>query len=272
MNNPITNLIELHQHYEIIIAHSEYQAAQAKEQLVHIDALLENGLLQTQEFPRLETVEIASPQAIAATIEPASPPVAKASTAIAKAPAATTEAVIAPIESPTLKTDPTKKRISLMVLPAYEGLTKLDAIATVLEKNLGEMLHQDTIIQMLYGDLSLEDLKKERVRMDTCLRNGVKVHKWKKAPVAARYVLESAAAGKPKRPGRKPEPTKEPKPQPEPVAEAVEAIAPVESRTAKPTLGRKPAIAKAKTSRKPARPKRSEVELMALLSKADRQV
>jgi hypothetical protein len=165
------------------------------------------------------------------------------------------------------------KRKSLTLLPAFEGMTKLDAIATVLGQNLGEVLHQDTIIQTLYGDLSPEDLKKERVRMDTLLRNGVKNNKWKKAPVPASYVLEATAAGaKPKRPGRKPDPTKEPKPkpQPEPVAEVEAAKA--QAKAAKPKSGRKPAIGKANASQKVARSKKTELELVALLRKADIQV
>jgi hypothetical protein len=181
----------------------------------------------------------------------------------------------------TIETKPAaaaKQRNSLTVLPAFEGMTKLDAIAAVLGQNLGEALHQNTIIQMLYGDLSLEDLKKERVRMDTCLRNGVKNSKWKKAPVAASYVLEAKAAGaKPRSPGRKPDPSKEP--QPQPVAEVVEAKAThqeyapaTEATAAKPKSGQKSAIAKAKTSQKKVRPKHSELELVALLKKADIQV
>lgn len=93
-----------------------------------------------------------------------------------------------------VKPSSSQQRISLTVLPAFDGMTKLDAIATVLEQHLGEVLHQNTIIQKLYGDLSIEDLKKERVRMDTCLRNGVKSNRWQKAPVAASYVLEAAGA------------------------------------------------------------------------------
>jgi hypothetical protein len=135
-------------------------------------------------------------------------------------------------------------------------------------------LHQDTIIQMLYGDLSLEELKKERVRMDTCLRNGVKANKWKKAPVLASYVLEATAAGaKPKRPGRKPDPSKEPKSQPEPVAEAAKAPDPAEApatkaKAAKPEPGSKPAVGKAKASKS----KRTKAELLEILQKADIQV
>ncbi len=166
------------------------------------------------------------------------------------------------------------KRKSLTLLPAFEDLSKLDAIAAVLEQVPGEVLHQDTIIQTLYGDLSPEDLKKERVRIDTSLRNGVKANKWKKAPVPASYVLEATAAGaKPKRPGRKPDPKKEP--QPEPVAEVaiIPAQAPVaQAKVAKPEPGRKPAVGKAKASQKVARSKKTELELVALLRKADIQV
>jgi hypothetical protein len=152
-----------------------------------------------------------------------------------------------PVAEASAQTKPAtvKQRSSLDVLPAFEGMTKLDAIAAVLGQNLGEVLHQDTIIQTLYGDLSPEDLKKERVRIDTSLRNGVKANKWKKAPVPASYVLEAIA---------------EP-----PAAKAT---------AAKPKSVRKPAGAKVKASQKTARPKRkrSEVELVRLLRKADIEI
>jgi hypothetical protein len=147
-----------------------------------------------------------------------------------------------------------KQRSSLDVLPAFEGLSKLDAIAAVLGQAPGEVLHQDTIIQTLYGDLRLEDLKKERVRIDTSLRNGVKANKWKKAPVPASYVLDAIAPAPPaKATGAKPKSERKP---------AVAKVKP----------GRKPAIAKAKTSQKTARSKKTELELVALLRKADIQV
>jgi hypothetical protein len=148
-----------------------------------------------------------------------------------------------PEASAQTKPATTKQRSSLEVLPAFEGLSKLDAIAKVLAQHPREVLHQDTIIQTLYGDLSPEDLKKERVRMDTSLRNGVKANKWKKAPVPASYVLEAIASA--------------------PTAKAT---------AAKPKPGRKPAIAKAKESKKTTRPKRTEAELVEALQKADIQV
>jgi hypothetical protein len=168
------------------------------------------------------------------------------------------------------------KRKSLPLLPTYAELSKGNAIAQILGQHTGEILHHDTIIQTLYGNLSPEDLREERVRIKTVLFTGVKDGKWKKASVPSSYVLEEPAAdAKPKRPGRKPDLSKEPIPQPEPVVEAEAAITlfPVAKATAaKPKSGRKPAVAKAKAPQKKARPKRTEAELLEMLQKADIQV
>jgi hypothetical protein len=97
------------------------------------------------------------------------------------------------------QTNTTSKRNSLPLLPEYAGMKKLDAIGIVLEKNRGEVLHHDTIIQMLYGDLSLADLKDERVRIKTALLTGVKNKRWQKSPIPSSYLLKSgSAASKPK--------------------------------------------------------------------------
>jgi hypothetical protein len=186
----------------------------------------------------------------------------------------------APSESvpPTPKAPATKakasvatasKRKSLTLLPAYAELKKGEAIAQILGQYPGEALHHDTIIQTLYGDLSPEDLKEERVRIKTALFAGVKDGKWKKASVPSSYFLETPAAdAKPKRPGRKPDPSKEP--NPEPVAEVAPASA--KAKVVKQKPGRKPAIAKAKGSQKTARSKKTELELVALLRKANIQI
>jgi hypothetical protein len=164
---------------------------------------------------------------------------------------------------------PASKRKSLTLLPAYAELSKGDAIAQVLTAVSGEVLHHDMIIQTLYGDLSPGDLKEEQIRIKTALLTGVRDGKWQKASVPSSYFITATVAGAtPKRPGRKPEPTKEPKP--EPVAEVVTASA--KASAAKPKPGRKPVIAKAKTSQKVARSKKTKLELVALLRKADIQV
>ena len=124
----------------------------------------------------------------------------------------------------TSKTPAAKQRISLPLLPSFEGMTKLEAIESVLKKYNGEVLHHDTIIQNLYGDLSPEEIKAERVRIKTALLGGVKNKKWQKASVASSYFLpETSAQTQAKAPGRKPKSAKASAPQSEPVPEAAES-------------------------------------------------
>jgi hypothetical protein len=151
------------------------------------------------------------------------------------------------------KAGTSKQRISLPLLPSFEGLTKLEAIESVLKKYNGEVLHHDTIIQNLYGDLSPEEIKAERVRIKTALLGGVKNKKWQKASVASSYFLpETSASTKSKTSGRKPKTPKDS--APEPSAEAVESAAASESKNngRKVAATKAPAKSKFKRTRKTA--------------------
>lgn len=149
----------------------------------------------------------------------------------------------APKASPAAVT--TKKRISLPLLSSFDGMTKLEAIANVLEKNRGEILHHDTIIQSLYGDLNLEELKAERVRIKTALLGGVKHEKWQKASVASSYFLPEASAGaKSKTSGRKPKASKPSTPKSAPVTEAAAEVVSETPSDLPAKKGRKAAPAK----------------------------
>jgi hypothetical protein len=122
---------------------------------------------------------------------------------VAKAEEATALAPVSPPKAKASKAKPgptagANKRNSLPLLPVYKDMKKLDAIGVVLEKYRGEVLHHDTIIQMLYGDLSPAELKAERVRIKTALLTGVRNNRWEKAPKPSSYFLkpEGAASGK----------------------------------------------------------------------------
>jgi hypothetical protein len=272
------SLISLKTQYERSLTEASTKASHLREQLSHVNALLLNQLLSSNgvvpqltqgavEVPVIETITLASAPSLAASPAAGAPvsdrPEPKASDSSAqrlrkaKAPATAKPTTQAKAKAkPT--TAPAKSRRSLEILPAYRGISKREAIAQILEQRSGEVLHQDTIIQALYGDLSLEDIKDERVRIDTSLRNGVKANKkankWKKAPVPASYVLDAiASAPAAKATAAKPKSARKPA-----VAEA------------KP--GRKPVVGKAKASQKVARSKKTELELVALLRKADIQV
>jgi hypothetical protein len=164
----------------------------------------------------------------------------------------------------TTSTSTDKKRISLPLLPSFQGMTKLEAIASVLEKNRGEVLHHDTIIQSLYGDLNPSELKAERVRIKTALLGGVKNKKWQKASVASSYFLQEASVGaKSKTPGRKPKLLKAPISKPEPVASATAENIPeaISGGGASPKKGRKPALSRFPASSNTKKPRKASTQL-----------
>jgi hypothetical protein len=81
-----------------------------------------------------------------------------------------------------------------------------------LEENQGEVVHHDSSIKELYGELSPEALKVERLRMKAALRQGMKKKLWQKASAPSTYILKVAKAkastpaekGTPSTKGRKP--------------------------------------------------------------------
>ncbi len=207
MSNPTTPLIELRHHYQGIIAQAEYQVTQAKSQIEHIDALLVNGLLQSQEPTVLKAdVILDIPALAAASITDLDSDAqssqsennssgSKASTTKARATKAKPKA--------STKTQAAKARSSgresFPLLPAYQGMTKLEAIGQILSEQSGHVLHQDTIIQLLYGDLSPEVLKVESRRMRASLFQGVTKGLWQRAPKQpSSYITKSGKARKSK--------------------------------------------------------------------------
>jgi hypothetical protein len=98
-------------------------------------------------------------------------------------------------------------RISFQSLPAYQGKTKLEAIGMILKEHQGKMMHQDDIIQELYGELSPEAFKLEQLRMRAALIQGIKKKLWQKAPIRSSYILKaSTQATTPAQPKTEPTP------------------------------------------------------------------
>jgi hypothetical protein len=267
-DNTLTDsLIALKTQYERSLAEANTNASHLREQLSHVNALLLNQLLSSDRLaPQLAQIEAVVPVEVIA-------------------PASATE--VPAIDRPKPKVSDRKpkaapeaepgKRNPRPLLPAYRGMTRLEAIAQVLQATPGEDVTADRISEELFGQLSAADRKAERKSLNTQLHKGKSLNLWQKGTVRGTFSIGvPIPSAKPKRPGRKPDPTKEP--QPEPVAEAAKAThqeyapAPAKARAAKRKSGREPAIAKANASKKPTRPKRSELELVALLRKADIQV
>ncbi len=197
MINSTLNLIELRRHYENLVAQSHSQAAQAKEQLAHIDALLVDGLLQAQESPVFKI-------ATAPTIQPASSTPALSSQA--KASETRTELSLnedvedfldrAKSSSPrraSLNTEPVTQgnRSPRPLLPAYQGLKRLEAIASVLQTDPGQEVTVDNLIPALFGNLSNPEHKAERLKLKTLLYQGEKLGRWQKGLAPSSYRLST---------------------------------------------------------------------------------
>ncbi len=219
----IHTLTTLKAHYEQQLTQAEAPASDHYADLLsHTDALLV-GLLVQSNGHAIPTVT-SEPAVIVPAAKAADQPKPKAKTITAKA---KSEAAPAP-------------RISFPLLPAYQGKSKLDAISTVLEANQGKVVHQDSVIKELYGDLSPEALKVERLRMKAALNQGVKKKLWQKAPAPSTYILKSTKAkastpaekGTPSTKGRK---TKTP---------------PTQSDQTPSSVKKAPTAAKASTSKK----------------------
>jgi hypothetical protein len=187
MKDLTATLIELRKHYQSIVTQSEQQAAEAKTQIAHLDALLVNGVMQSPS----PTVELASPETIPLTLAPA--------TDIESAPVTTpviTSPEVKPKEPAKAPHQPEAKTVvasqkgaslpvqtgQITLLPAYAGLNKLEAIAKVLNAQAGQVLHQDTITQLLYGDLSSDQRPESKRKMRASLFQGTTKGFWQKAP------------------------------------------------------------------------------------------
>jgi hypothetical protein len=182
MSNTTTTLIELRRHYEQVVAQSEYQVAQASAQLEHIDALLINGLLQ--EMPVLDGVISAEPLALTAATaldsaaeEIDSPPTGSISKA--KVPQ---------------QVQSTGDRVPRQLLPAYDGLKRLEAISKALQSSSASEVTIDNIIRELFGNLSAADHKAERKRLNTLLYKGEKLGLWQKGKAPSSYSVKKSKA------------------------------------------------------------------------------
>jgi hypothetical protein len=137
---------------------------------------------------------------------------------------------------------PSRGRTQVLSLPAqYEGLSKIEAVAAVLEKNPGQAMHIETIIEQLYGTLTEAELQAEKVRMKNVMSRGVQRKLWSKAKGSP----SSIVFGKPNQP--------------------VPSIKTAQQKS-KATAQRS---AKATPQASLKQPRRKQAELVALLRKAD---
>lgn len=187
MSHPTTALTKLRRYYASIIAQSKYQADQASAQLQHIDALLANGLLK-EDMPKLDATESGKVLPEIAVIQASATKTSNQK--VTQAQSNTLNNGCAESEFEAVRISSSRESQSL--LPVYKGMTKLEAIAQVLNEHPSHALHQDDILQRLYGNLNSEQKSLESRRIRASLFQGLKKKLWRRVPEQPScYVIES---------------------------------------------------------------------------------
>ena len=98
-----------------------------------------------------------------------------------------------------LSTRSANSRGSLELLPEFEGVSKLTAITKVLREQPGQVLHQDTIFDKLYGEQSPAVVQGEIKKLRASLFQGMNRGLWQKAPKQpSSYLVKAAESRKAK--------------------------------------------------------------------------
>ena len=113
-----------------------------------------------------------------------------------------------PTDDPTVSTSEppaptqfgaTTRAGQLQLLPEFEGMSKLAAISEVLSDHAGQVLHQDRIIELLYGELNPEVFKAETRKLRSSLFQGANKGLWDKAPnQPSNYLVKASKSRKAK--------------------------------------------------------------------------
>jgi hypothetical protein len=209
----VDTLIALRKHYQSLLSSLEDKATQTQEQLSHINALLADQFVPQQEHPHValqaqiqvtepflvlndltepasDTTEIVPAEAPSATLLGKHTQKASASQTRAKRKAISgqddddledmpliPEHVSAQVPTSRKGNRPQTKH---PLLPAYAGLSKIEAITKVIQENAGKIVHVDQLINTLHGELSGVELKAERDRMRNTLNRGMSNGQWQK--------------------------------------------------------------------------------------------
>ncbi|MGB8702251.1 MAG: hypothetical protein WCD18_22775 [Thermosynechococcaceae cyanobacterium] len=236
MDNPATALIELREHYRNLLTQYEREAAHAKSQLEHVEVLLLDSLLPEPVLPTLEASLAADlpalPAASESKVSPTVPPSGKGasrSTGRVKNKSTKATPVTNPTPEPEVATaspvaDPPPSQaivpkgkkapnaskgkaqgpaLILPLPPEFAALKKIDAVAHILAESPGAAVHVDHIIERLYGDLSVQDYKAEKVRMKDVMARGIRRGLWEKAPVPMSYFVAAPVQATPVKPPTK---------------------------------------------------------------------
>ncbi len=218
----VENLLQMRSHYQNLVNEQKQQMASAKDQLVHINALLAEQMvvhhgegqtislqastvtdnptlteatkdkepsdqLKSESVVEEKFVEVEEETEDPETnLEPGNP-----SNAISQ------EEVLEKVEPQELSTkselpalevedviasSALGKKLKTLLLPPYQHLNKSEAVEKLLQENIGSILHVDYIVRSLYGQLESESFKVERQKIYETMSKGVAKRFWDKVP------------------------------------------------------------------------------------------
>lgn len=196
-SSPIDYLIALKSHFEQELSEADAKVANLREQLEHVDALLLNQLVPAHGVtPLQEQIETPPPPELFLN-----PQVETPTEQLDLAPTQTepetfsssseTSETIAAPEPTAPQSSRSRPRV---MLPAYQELTRMEAITTVLLAHQDEAVTADTLTQELFGTLSKGDHKAEAKRLKTLLYKGEKSNLWQKGRKPSSYLIKGTTA------------------------------------------------------------------------------
>jgi hypothetical protein len=202
----LEQLIALRDHYQVLVEQHEHKVIHARQQLTHINALLVDQFLPASGSSALSIAALQQEPSFLPAISGTTSALSSVSAPTAPTGIAADDAddeddedesdfkaTVADQSSPDLKRFGPQTKLPL--LKPYAHLSKIGAVKQVLQENQGNVLQADSIIKTLYGDLSVEDLRDERIRIRATLNLGVRQGLWTRLKGrGGRYTLEPQKA------------------------------------------------------------------------------
>jgi hypothetical protein len=266
----LDDLAFLRNRYVAMLEGAENQANHAKEQLVHLNALLIDQMLTPGlALADLGTAELSSPSLPpAAAVIPAFAPSPLDLSSLTRAPKATAKTKVkAPVtkgrKAPGQMSKSSTRDTVLPLLPPYGGLTKIQAVTKVMEERVGKEVHLDDVILVLHGQLDKITLRQERGRMRNLMWRGADRKLWDKIKGKdSYYTLKTSLLSAASKSAAKATPTRgKAKAAPAAAAKAVKTTK-TTAKAAKATTT-KTTTTKAKVAAKPAKAKATKASTKA---------
>lgn len=193
-SSSVNHLIALRSHFERQATEAEAKAATLREQIEHVNALLLHQLAPAHGIDVFETLDEPTTTELFLSAQADTPTeqdelaldfdTPQSLSQTTETPEPITEKAPEPSSSKGGRSKPRAMQ------PPYQALTRLEAIAQVLQAQPGQAINSVTITQELFGPLSQTELKAEEKRLKTLLYKGEKNQLWQKGKAPSSFLIK----------------------------------------------------------------------------------